>query len=44
MGPTSVAIRDYESDTVHVVVRVQLIPVYIGLMFGTCVGAANLTS
>jgi hypothetical protein len=32
------------SDTVQFVVGVLLVPIYIGLMFGTCVAAVNLTS
>ena len=39
-----VATRIRVSDTVQFVLGVLLIPVYIGLMFGTCVAAVNLTS
>jgi hypothetical protein len=39
-----VASRIRASDTVQFVLGVLLVPVYIGLMFGTCVAAANLTS
>jgi Na+/melibiose symporter-like transporter len=39
-----VANRIRVSDTVQFVLGVLLIPVYIGLMFGTCVAAVNLTS
>jgi hypothetical protein len=39
-----VASRIRVSDTVQFVLGVLLIPVYIGLMFGTCVAAANMTS
>ena len=39
-----VANRIRVSDNVQFVLGVLLIPVYIGLMFGTCVAAVNLTS
>lgn len=39
-----VANRIRVSDAVEFVLGVLLIPVYIGLMFGTCVAAVNLTS
>lgn len=38
------ASRMRASDTVQLVVGVLLVPVYIGLMFGTCVAAVNLSS
>ena len=39
-----VATRIRASDGVQLLLGVLLIPVYIGLMFGTCVAAVNLTS
>jgi hypothetical protein len=39
-----VASRIRASDTLQFVLGVLLIPVYIGLMFGTCVAAANMAS
>jgi hypothetical protein len=39
-----VASRIRASDTLQFALGVLLIPVYIGLMFGTCVAAANMTS
>lgn len=38
------ASRIRSSDTVQFVVGVLLVPIYIGLMFGTCVAAVNLSS
>jgi hypothetical protein len=38
------ASRIRASDAVQLVLGVLLVPVYIGLMFGTCVAAVNLTS
>jgi hypothetical protein len=39
-----VATRIRASDTVQFVLGVLLVPVYIGLMLGTCAAAVNLTS